>query len=268
MESAKTRGVGFCLAMLLPVFTSREAHAQATGFGPVMVRVQLEPGALLARQNGPLTMGLNSFGLTGSLAIGINVSSSTAVGVEGWVGLAAAPRMTITAPDFDGAGDTVQVNEPSLMALLIGPHITHVFQKEGVSVSATAGITQGTFGSKGYALYKPDPDYTGDTDCSVEPYEHCLPTLPYNRSKVGDEPGYTTEIPVDDTLPGWGFGVALSKLWPIADAMHFGIGVQFRYLVVPDGAVYYDDDDRGPLRYRADSWSITSFGMNASLTYF
>jgi hypothetical protein len=217
-----------------------------------MARVQLEPGALLARQNGPLTMGLNSIGLAGSLAVGVNVGASTAVGAEAWIGLAMAPTLDITAPGFDGAGDTVAVKGPSLSASLVGPNITHVFEQENFSVSATVGGAFGRFDYKSYDLFESD----GVT-----------PTLPYNR-RPDTNMGKPTPISLDKTTLGWGFGVTLSKLWPMADGMSFGLGVQFRYLLIPDNAVYYNDSARGPLRYRADSWSITSFGLNASLTYF
>lgn len=250
MDSAKIRSVGVCLAAplmasLLVALPASSAHAQSTARGRFMVRVQLEPGALLARQNGPLTLGLNSFGLAGSLTVGVNVSESTAVGVEGWVGLAMVPSLDITAPDFDGAASTVAVKGPSLMALLVGPSITHAFVAENFSVSATAGAALASFGYDSYDVA----------------------ALPYNR-RPDENMGMSTAIPLDKTNVGWGFGVALAKLWPLADAMYLGVGAQFRYLVVPDDAVYYDDDARGPLRYRADVWSITSFGLNVSLTYF
>lgn len=276
MHSAKTRGVGFSLVAAAIALASSSAHAQASEHGLLLVRLQLEPGALLARQNGPLTMALNSFGLTGSLAVGLNVSSSTAVGAEMWLGLAASPSLTITPPAFDGADDTVDVNGPSLMALLVGPNITHVFEQESFSVSVTAGLTSASFGEKGYAKYKPKPDYDPQPgeppvpDCGVEPNRDCVPTLPYNviRDPTGVADPVRTPIPFNKTSVGLGFGVALAKHFVLADNLSLGLGVQFRYLSVPDDAVYFDYSGSGQLTYRADRWSITSIGLNASVTYF
>lgn len=258
MQSAQTQSVGLWLtAALLVLGNVPQAHAQQRE--AIMVRVQLEPGALLARQNGPLTLALDSAGLTGSVAVGLNVSQSTAVGVEGWFGFALLGSMDITPPAFDGAGESVSVKGPSLTAMLAGPHITHLFVPELVTVSATFGAALGKFDYDTYPLY---------ADA-----EQRFLSLPYNNTRsydpvTGDLVTDPSHIPLDKTNVGWGFGVALSKLIPLSDGLSLGLGVQFRYLAIPDDAVYFDDDEKGPLRYRADTWSITSFGAHASIVYF
>ncbi len=258
MQFAQTRGVGWWLAAAwLVVAGASPVHAQQRA--PLFVRVQLEPGPLLARQNGPLTLSLNAAGLTGSVAVGLNVSQSTAVGLEGWVGLALLGSMDITPPAFDGQGDSVSVEGPSLTAILAGPHITHMFLPELVTVSATVGAALGNFDYDTYPLVDPEDPDRG--------------TLPYNTVRsidpiTGASSTRRSHIPLDKTNVGWGFGVVLSKLIPLSDGLSLGLGVQFRYLAIPDDAVYFDDDEVGPLRYRADTWSITSFGAHASIVYF
>lgn len=248
MDSAKTRGVGFCLAAAFVALTGAHAHAQEhAAHGPFMVRLQLEPGALLARQNGPLTLALNSLGVTGSLTAGVNLATSTVVGAEIWFGIALVPSLDITAPDFDGAGETVSVEGPTLTTMLVGPNITQVFDQEAFSVSATVGAAFGSFDYDSYDVEK----------------------LPYNRRVDENELPLPKEaIPLDKTNVGFGFGVALAKQLTLADHLWLGVGVQFRYLAVPDDAVYFDYSGRGNLRFRADVWSITSFGLHASITYF
>ena len=251
MNSAKIRSLGAAVSLIATLaLLSSVARADEKSHRPLMVRVQLEPGALLARQNGPLMFALNSFGLAGSLSDGAKVSSSTAVGAEIWVGMAFGASLDITPPAFSGSGDSVPVKGPSLLAILAGPSITHVFEPEMFSVSATFGAAFGRF------------DY--DT------YDKSA--LPYNRDlhidDNGDNVTTVTPIPHDKTNIGWGFGVALSKMFPLSDAFDLGVGVQFRYLAIPDDAVYFDDDPRGANRFRADTWSVTSFGANVSLTYF
>lgn len=251
MNSAKIRGFGVVVWLVASLVTaSSNARADEASHGPLMVRVQLEPGALLARQNGPLMFALNSFGLAGSLSVGAKVSSSTAVGAEIWVGMALGASLDITPPAFEGRGDSVSVKGPSLLAILAGPSITHVFEPEMFSVSATFGVSLGRF------------DYdTYDKNA-----------LPYNRDLTIDAEGdnimTVSPIPLDKTNVGWGFGVALAKVFPLSDEFDLGVGLQFRYLAIPDDAVYFDDDPRGANRFRADTWSVTSFGANVSLTYF
>lgn len=250
MQTARNQGLkwlaGLTLALALAV--PKESYAQELDPQLFMVRLQLEPGALLARQNGPLTLGLNSIGLTGSLAVGFNVGQDTAVGVEGWFGMALLPSLDITAPDYDGAGPTVEVKGPTMTALLVGPHVTRVFAAEAFSLSATFGVAAAQF------------DYESYDD----------EQLPYNRSNDTSRPPEDRKdpIPLDKTGLGWGFGVAVAKLIPLSDGLSLGVGAHFRYLLVPDDAIYRDDRDTIERRFQADSWSITTFGLDASITYF
>lgn len=250
MQTARTHGLkwlaGLTLALVLAV--PRKSFAQDLDPQAFMVRLQLEPGALLARQNGPLTLSLNSLGLTGSLAVGFNVGQDTALGIEGWFGMALLPGLDITAPDFDGEGETVEVKGPTMTALLVGPHVTRVFAAEAFSLSATFGIAAAQF------------DYDSYDD----------EKLPYNRSNDRPCAGGDCKdpVPLDETGLGWGFGVAVAKLIPLSSGLSLGLGAHFRYLLVPDDAIYREDRDAIERRFRADSWSITTFGLDASITYF
>lgn len=247
MHSARARCVLLLsLAAGLLLAPAQRSHAQVN-HGKLMLRVQIEPSGLMARQHGPLALAFNAFGASASIAAGINVGESTAIGIEGWFGLGLGSSMTIAGPAFDGMGEQVSVKKPTLLAILAGPNLTHVFEPQHFSASITAGAAFASFGYDSYDVDK----------------------LPYNR-QIGPDgfTGVKSEIPVDKTTIGFGFALAFAKQFALSDGMWLGLGAHFRHLIVPDGAVYFDYSERANLEYRADIWHITSIGLHASLMFF
>jgi hypothetical protein len=184
--------------------------AAAQDRGRFMLRAQLEPGYIQARQNGPLTMALDAFGLAGSVTVGMNIGKSAMLGVQGLFGLGLAGSLDVTPPAFDGAGDTVSFKKPSMAALLVGPHLTRVFEAQRFSVGVTAGAAIARFD---YKDYKDCAEVGTDGECEAF-------TLPYNTERSIDPVTAAnivkhTDIPLDKTGLGVGLGIELAKLFPI-----------------------------------------------------